>query len=184
MRATRSARRNREHAYRKFVREAVRGRHRASCATSWSPRAPGGQPGARARLRKDATHAPRRARDAEARARRREKPRVPARRRSTHRLKSSGPRRARARRALASVARRSTSEKSAMKKYRYGGRGVPLVLSMVRAHATCVWKSRAFTLLQRDENARCTAVQTKTKPTLPYGLRAVFSRGPLQKRVA
>ena len=168
-----------------FFSRARQSKHRASCATSWSPRAPGGQPGTRARLRKHATHAPRRARDAEARARRREKPRVPARRRSTHRLKSSGPRRARARRALASVARRSTSEKSAMKKYRYGGRGVPLVLSMVRAHATCVWKSRAFTLLQRDENARCTAVcATKTKPTLPYGLRVVFSRGPLQKRVA
>ena len=42
--------------------------HRGSRSTSWSPRAPGGQPSARVRLRERATPWPRRDRDARARA--------------------------------------------------------------------------------------------------------------------
>ena len=108
-------------------------------ATSRSPRASGGQPGARARLKKHATPAPRRERDAEARARGAE-----ARGRGTK--KSEGAscqhRRSRATRANAGVARRSTSEKSAMERCRYGGRGVPAAL--VRAHAPCACRSDAL----------------------------------------
>ena len=47
-------------------------------------------------------------------------------------------------RANAGVARRSTSEKSAMERCRYGGRGVPAALSMVRAHAPCACGSDAL----------------------------------------
>ena len=103
-------------------------------ATSRSPRASGGQPGARARLKKHATPAPRRERDAEARARGAE-----ARGRDTKKGEGTScqHRRSRATRANAGVARRSTSEKSAMERCRYGGRGVPAALSMVRAHAPC-----------------------------------------------
>ena len=120
-----------------FFSRARQSKHRASCATSWSPRAPGGQPGTRARLRKHATHAPRRARDAEARAPRREKPCSVRKARNAEKVRAWSRKSARA---LASVVRRSTSEKSAMEKCLYGERGLPLVLSMVRAHALRAWK--------------------------------------------
>ena len=59
--------------------------HRGSRSASWSPRAPGGQPSARVRLRERATPWPRRDRDARARARQQEHRDAPCGQRASRR---------------------------------------------------------------------------------------------------